>query len=354
MIGQSERPETIIVPVSSLGDVSEVRKQILQNTLTDELKKHFRIVSQEKYEQVLEQVFEELEYEECSEDTCIMRLQEILQVENMFNLQVLGENKDTQLNLTWRTLDEKKNETDVCLGCGTFQLNDKVKGLVEKLVGEKRVEVVVQKKQIVVVKKKPIIVERPNVVVEKLENEMDGVKTDVKVEPTIEIEQKLIQKPKEVEKTIYEPLNIRVRGLYGSVQSGETSVTNLSYLVIWNKFGFGQTQLTYKTKSSSGDEFDVSNSTLDFSYTIMEEWNVTIGVGFVSQGQGSITSSNKEYTSTDVSGNGLFIIGGFDLDKLEITGGLRRNSFEFKGFNSGSTNHSVSGIQLIFGVGWSF
>ena len=129
VIGQSERPETIIIPVSSMGDVSDTRKQILQNTLTDELKKHFRIVPQEKYEQVLEQVFEELEYEECSEDTCIMRVQEMLQVENVFNLQIIGEGKDSQLNLKWITLDEKKNETDVCLGCGTFQLNDKVRGL---------------------------------------------------------------------------------------------------------------------------------------------------------------------------------------------------------------------------------
>ena len=64
-----------------MGDVSEVRKQILQNTLTNELKKYFRIVPQEKYEQVLEQVFEELEYEECSEDTCIMRVQELFIVD---------------------------------------------------------------------------------------------------------------------------------------------------------------------------------------------------------------------------------------------------------------------------------
>ena len=135
LFGQTERPETIIIPISSMGDVSEVRKQILQNTLTDELKKHFRIVPQEKYEQVLEQVFQELEYEECSEDTCIMRVQEMLQVENVFNLQIIGEGKDSQLNLKWITLDEKRNETDVCLGCGTFQLNDKVRGLVMKLVG---------------------------------------------------------------------------------------------------------------------------------------------------------------------------------------------------------------------------
>ena len=141
LFGQSERPETIIVPVSGIGDVSNTRKLILENTLTDELKKHFRIVPQEKYKQVLEQVFQELEYEECSEDICIMRVQEMLQVENVFNLQIIGEGKDSQLNLKWITLDEKRNETDVCLSCGTFQLNDKVRGLVQKLVGEKPIVV---------------------------------------------------------------------------------------------------------------------------------------------------------------------------------------------------------------------
>jgi hypothetical protein len=136
LFGQSERPETIIVPVSSLGDVSEVRKQILHNTLTDELKKYFRIVPQEKYEQVLEQVFDELEYEECSEDTCIMRVQEMLQVENVFNLQIIGEGKNSQLNLTWRTLDEKKNVEDYCEGCGTGELRKNILSLVSKLMGK--------------------------------------------------------------------------------------------------------------------------------------------------------------------------------------------------------------------------
>jgi len=148
LFGQSERPETIIVPVSGIGDVSNTRKLILENTHTDELKKHFRIVPQEKYEQVLEQVFEELEYEECSEDTCIMRVQEMLQVENVFNLQIIGEGKDSQLNLKWVTLDEKKNETDFCEGCNTKVLNNKVRGLVEKLVGVKEVEPVVEVKKV--------------------------------------------------------------------------------------------------------------------------------------------------------------------------------------------------------------
>ena len=135
LFAQSERPETIIIPVSSMGDVSDIRKQILQNTLTNELKTYFRIVPQEKYEAALEQVYKELNYEECTVDTCIMWVQEMLQVENAFSLEVIGEGKDSQLNLKWITLDEKKNETDVCLGCGTFQLNDKVRGLIQKLVG---------------------------------------------------------------------------------------------------------------------------------------------------------------------------------------------------------------------------
>jgi hypothetical protein len=140
LFGQSERPESIVVPVSSLGDVSEVRKQILQNTLEEQLKDHFMLVPQDRFEEVQEKVFEELEYEECTEDQCIMMIQEMLQVENVFHLQVIGEDKDTQLSLSWRTLDEKKKVTDVCMGCGTFQLNNKVKGLVEKLVGGEKVE----------------------------------------------------------------------------------------------------------------------------------------------------------------------------------------------------------------------
>ena len=90
-----ERPETIVIPVSSLGEVSEVRKQILQNTLEDELKSHFRLISQERFEEVQEKVFEELEYDECTEEQCIVMIQEILQVENVFHLQVLGEGSDT-------------------------------------------------------------------------------------------------------------------------------------------------------------------------------------------------------------------------------------------------------------------
>jgi len=167
VIGQSERPETIIIPVSGIGDVSNTRKLILGNTLTDELKKYFRIVPQEKYEQVLEQVFEELEYEECSEDTCIMRVQEMLQVENVFHLQLIGEGNDIQLNLKWTTLEEKRNEEYFCEKCSTKDLYYKLEGLVEKLVGVKEIEPVVVERPVVGVKK--VFTDEP--VVQKIEKD---------------------------------------------------------------------------------------------------------------------------------------------------------------------------------------
>ena len=140
LFGQSELPETIVIPVSSMGDVSDTRKQILQNTLEEELKDHFILISKKRLEEVQETVFEKLDYEECTEDQCILMIQEALQVENVFNLLVIGEGSDTQLSLSWRNLEEKKKVNDVCMECGTFDLNGKVRGLVAKLVGEIVVE----------------------------------------------------------------------------------------------------------------------------------------------------------------------------------------------------------------------
>ena len=64
-----------------------------------------------------------------------MLIQEMLQVENVFHLQVIGEGSNTQLSLSWRTLDENRKETDICGGCGTIELSGIVMGLVGRLVG---------------------------------------------------------------------------------------------------------------------------------------------------------------------------------------------------------------------------
>jgi len=98
------------------------------------------LISQERFEEAQEEAFEQLEYEECTEDQCIMLIQEMLQVENAFHLQVIGEGSNTQLSLSWRTLDENKKETDICLECGTFEINLKIKNLISSLIGIEEIE----------------------------------------------------------------------------------------------------------------------------------------------------------------------------------------------------------------------
>ena len=55
----SERPKGIVIPVVTLGNVSETRRQILQNTLIESLSSYYRLVPQDKFEEVQEKVFEE-------------------------------------------------------------------------------------------------------------------------------------------------------------------------------------------------------------------------------------------------------------------------------------------------------
>ena len=57
------KPESIVVPVAVLGEVSDIRRKILQNTLNETISTKFRIVPQERFEQAQEEAFQQLEYE---------------------------------------------------------------------------------------------------------------------------------------------------------------------------------------------------------------------------------------------------------------------------------------------------
>jgi len=130
-----EKPQTIIVPTGSLGNISEVKKKMLEKTLESALDDHFAIVPKDLFEEAQEKAFEELDYEECTEEQCIMMIKEILQVENAFQLVLMEEDGDTQISLTWNDLDQKRVEEEYCEGCKTKLLRKSVVGLVEKLIG---------------------------------------------------------------------------------------------------------------------------------------------------------------------------------------------------------------------------
>ena len=135
VITSTKKTKAIIIDTGSLGEISEVRKIILEKTFESKLDDYFAIVTKDMFEEAKEEAFQELEDEECTEDQCVMKIQEILQVENAFKMQLIMDGQDTQISITWNNQEEKRVEEDYCEGCKTKDLRKMISGLVEKLVG---------------------------------------------------------------------------------------------------------------------------------------------------------------------------------------------------------------------------
>ena len=75
-----------------------------------------------------------MDSDECTEDQCIRMIQEFLQVENSFKMDLITENEDTQISITWNDQDQKRVEEDYCESCNTKKLRLMIGGLVVKLV----------------------------------------------------------------------------------------------------------------------------------------------------------------------------------------------------------------------------
>ena len=303
LIGQSERPETIVIPVGTLGDISDSRKQIIQNTLSQELTKYFRLVPQDKFEEAQEKAFEELEYEECTEDQCIMMIQELLQVENVFSLQLVAEDGDTQLSLTWVGLDEKKVLTDFCEECKTKELNSKIELLVKNMV------------------------------------QQIGQVTKVETEP------------KEKLDDTTESYTYKLRGIIGSGSSDKTEFSNMSLHFVWDWLGIGLSDFYMETTSSAGQKYELHNQSLDLSYTYADDYSFSFGAGVIVDGEAK--SSTLNLKSTAVSGYRVMGLMGTDLGKWEFLGGYQFSTFEYKNFTS-TKNFNMSGGLMVFGIGVGF
>ena len=303
LFGQSERPETIIIPVGTLGDISDSRKQIIQNTLSQELTKYFRLVPQDKFEEAQEKAFEELEYEECTEDQCIMMIQELLQVENVFSLQLVEEDGDSQLSLTWVGLEEKKVLTDYCEGCKTKELNSKIELLVKNLV------------------------------------QQIGQVTKVETEPKEKLDDT-------TESYIY-----KLRGIIGSGSSDKTEFSNISLHFVWDWLGIGLSDFYMKTTSLAGQKYELHNQSLDLSYTYADDYSFSFGAGIIVDGEAKSSTLNAK--STEVSGNRLMFFIGNSVGNWEFFGGYQFSTFEYKNFTSTENLNMTSGL-IVFGIGVRF
>ncbi len=137
MAWAQEKEMAALAPMGALGEFTEMEKQIIFNSLQESLSTHYALASQKAFEAALTQAFEELDYEECTEDQCFALIQQILQADNLFLFSMTREGNFTQLSLTRVNLDSHRLvRTDDCENCGIKQLNTKVVGLVLKIIEE--------------------------------------------------------------------------------------------------------------------------------------------------------------------------------------------------------------------------
>ena len=175
----------------------------------------------------------------------------------------------------------------------------------------------------------------------------------------IKLEKEEIPSLEKKQVTEYKSYKMGVRVILGNT-SGKASTSNSSLSLIWENYGLGYNQMSFKYTAPTNDVYEMNNSSLDLSYTIGEDWILTAGAGYVYGGKGTITSGKTaiKYETESVSGFGLFGLLGMVWEGLEGLIGARYYSTNYTELKSTKTSkvytYPISDTQLIFGLGYSF
>jgi hypothetical protein len=130
------REDAAVTPIAVLGEMSKVEQTMISNRFVKLLGKRYRLITQAQFARAKEQVFEELDIEQCTEDYCIQKIQEILQVERLFFLVLSKSDELTQLSITLVREEDKLVDEDICERCSIKKLLSKVEKLVKNITAE--------------------------------------------------------------------------------------------------------------------------------------------------------------------------------------------------------------------------
>ena len=132
-----EKQTAALAPMGSLGDLNEIEKRIIFNSLQESLSKYFTLTSQKTYEKAEEVAFQEMESSECTEDQCIAIIQELLQVEYFIMFEILQSDNFQQMKITRVDNDGNRDvRTTTCEDCNISKTNSKVDKLVQSVFKE--------------------------------------------------------------------------------------------------------------------------------------------------------------------------------------------------------------------------
>ena len=158
-----EKQGACLAPMGALGDISEMQKQIIFNSLQESLSTKYILASQKSFEEAQTQAFDELEYEECTEEQCFAMIQQILQADNLFLFNMTREGTFTQLSLTRVDIDSQRLvRTASCEDCTIKELNNYVDELVQKIFDQDQISTAETK-----IKEEPVPEPKPAVKTEE-------------------------------------------------------------------------------------------------------------------------------------------------------------------------------------------
>ncbi len=125
-----------LLPVSSLG-MSPVQTQVLFNQLQERLSRQFLLVPQAEVESAFEDAIQSLPGEACTEENCLARVQETLNVNRIFSLQLLQDQESalTQVSLSLIQGKQRVVKNENCVGCGLPKLLEAVEAVAENVLG---------------------------------------------------------------------------------------------------------------------------------------------------------------------------------------------------------------------------
>jgi len=132
-LSAAEKPDAAITPLALFGQTTKTSQKIIFNRFENRLSHYYRLISKAQFEKARDLVFESVEPDQCTEKYCINRIQELLQVERLFFLDIVESETLTQLTITLVRTDSTLFEEELCADCGLEKLYRQIGALVRRL-----------------------------------------------------------------------------------------------------------------------------------------------------------------------------------------------------------------------------
>ena len=112
------KPSAMLLPIHFDDFAGGGVRKALDNHVRSELALYYELKTEKEIQQAREVAIDEVSSKECTEEACVKAMGNILQVEYIFNLEIIGVGEDWDLNVTQTDQDGLRNpRNELCKNC---------------------------------------------------------------------------------------------------------------------------------------------------------------------------------------------------------------------------------------------